>query len=50
LVNYECPECGYRWRGQGRKPGGKVHCPKCLKLVYTYAKAGRPMVPKEEVK
>lgn len=43
LPRYECPKCGRRWRGQGRKPGGEVNCTKCGELVYTYAKAIRPM-------
>lgn len=37
---YKCPDpdCGHRWRGRGRKPGGEVYCPKCGALAYTYAK------------
>lgn len=48
LPQYECPRCGRRWRGRGRKPGGKVNCPKCGELVYTYAKAVRPMTPERK--
>lgn len=43
MPRYECPGCSHRWRGRGRKPGEEVHCPRCGKVVYTYAKAVRPM-------
>uniref|UniRef100_A0A6M3JFZ1 Uncharacterized protein n=1 Tax=viral metagenome TaxID=1070528 RepID=A0A6M3JFZ1_9ZZZZ len=43
MVRYECPECGHRWRGRGRVPGGEVHCPRCGTVAYTYVKAKVPM-------
>lgn len=48
MPRYECPKCSHRWRGQGRKPGGEVYCPKCGTLAYTYAKAIRPMTPERK--
>jgi len=43
LPRYICPKCGHEWRGRGGKPSGEIHCSKCNNLVYTYAKAIKPM-------
>ena len=43
VPRYQCPSCEKRWKGLGRPPGGTVHCPRCGSLVYTYAKARKPM-------
>lgn len=42
MVRYKCPKCNHAWKGLGRKPGGKVYCPECGALVYTYAKVLKP--------
>ena len=43
MVRYLCPGCDRRFRGRGRPPGGRVYCPRCGALAYTYRKAVRPM-------
>ena len=45
MVKYICGACGHRWTGHGRKPGGKVYCPKCGKWTYAYSKALKPREP-----
>ncbi len=45
MVHYQCPQCGHRWTGRGRKPGEQVSCPRCGKLAFTYVKALKPGEP-----
>jgi predicted Zn finger-like uncharacterized protein len=44
LPRYECPRCRHRFRVRGGIPGEVVRCSKCGTVVYTFAKAVKPMV------